>query len=182
MEEQKIIELLFARSEPALSELDRSYGRLVQSIMGHILNDEEDIKECVNDTWLAVWNTIPPQRPDSLLNYVCRIAKNKALHRYRDEHRKKRSAVMVALDELSEFLPGDSLDEQYNMRETIRILNAFLAEQTEENRNIFVLRYWVGLRPDEIAIKTGLTKNTIAIRLTRMRKGLKACLREEGIM
>lgn len=102
----KNITVLFDRPEPAFSELDHSYGRLVQNIMEHILNDEEDIKECVNDTWLAVWNTIPPQRPDSLLKYVCRIAKNKALHRHRDEHRKKRSAVTVVLDELSEFLPG----------------------------------------------------------------------------
>ena len=181
MEEQRIINLLFERAEPVLAELDRKYGRLVYKIMSNILDNEEDIRECMNDTWLAVWNSIPPQRPDSLLQFVCRIAKNKALHRYRDGHRKKREGLTVSLEELSDYLPGTSLEEEYTMGEAIRILNLFLGEQTQENRNIFVLRYWAGVKPEDIAARTGLSRNAVSIRLSRMRKGLKARLRKEGL-
>jgi RNA polymerase sigma-70 factor (ECF subfamily) len=182
MDEVKIMELLFARSERAVTELELQYGRLIRDIISHILHNQEDEAECVNDTWMAVWNAIPPQRPHSLISYVCRVAKNLALHRYRDDHRQKRSAMLVALSELEECLEGGNVEDEVLRRELIRGINGFLGQLSEDNRNIWVLHYWMGATPGEIAAKTGMGKNTIAIRLTRMRKGLRSYLEQEELI
>ena len=101
MDDDRIIELFFARSEQAVTELSRKYGTVCRRTAENILNDRRDAEECLNDAYLAVWNTVPPQRPDPLLSYVCRIVRNQALKRYHANAARKRNSVYdAALEEI----------------------------------------------------------------------------------
>lgn len=182
MEEQRLLDMLFARSDRAVQELERQYGRLVRLVADNVLNNHEDASECVNDTWLAVWNSIPPNRPDSLLNYVCRTAKNIALKRFRDDHRKKRSGMTVALEELENCLEGASLEEELGEKEIIFAMNTYIGTLDRDNRFIWVYHFWTGASPEEIAERLGMTKSAVTNRLFRMRKGLRAYLEKEGLL
>ncbi len=128
MDDNQIIELFFKRSESAIGELDQKYGNLCRSVSKNVLGSEEDASEAVNDTYLAVWNQIPPEKPENLLGYVLKIAKNRSLNilRFRSA-RKRDSYYQVALDELEECLPGKSDVEAARMiipcRATRRISN-----------------------------------------------------------
>lgn len=182
MEEQRLLDMLFARSDRAVQELERQYDRLVRLVADNVLNNHEDASECVNDTWLAVWNSIPPNRPDSLLNYVCRTAKNIALKRFRDDHRKKRSGMTVALEELENCLEGASLEEELGEKEIIFAMNTYIGTLDRDNRFIWVYHFWTGASPEEIAERLGMTKSAVTNRLFRMRKGLRAYLEKEGLL
>lgn len=182
MEEQKLLDMLLARSDRAVQELEGQYGRLVGMIANNILGSPEDASECTNDTWLAVWNSIPPNRPDSLMNYVCRIAKNIALKRFRDDHRRKRSGMTVALDELADCLAGVSLEDAYAEQEIIRAMNVYIGTLDKENRFIWVCHFWTGASAEEIAERLGMTKGAVVNRLSRMRKGLRKYLGQEGLV
>ena len=94
MEDSEIISLFFARSEQAVAELDRQYGAAVKKTASNILPDRLDAEECVNDTYLRVWNSIPPQRPNPLVSFVCKIARNLALDRYRSSRAEKRNGSL----------------------------------------------------------------------------------------
>ena len=109
MDDDRIIELFFERSEQAIVELSGKYGSVCSRIAQNILNDQLDSEECVNDAYLVVWNSIPPQRPDSLAGYVCSIVRNIALNKYHRNTAKKRNSVYdVALEEIAEYLPSGS--------------------------------------------------------------------------
>ena len=102
MDDDRIIELFFARSEQAITELSRKYGTVCRRVAENILNDRRDAEECLNDAYLAVWNTVPPRRPDPLMSYVCRIVRNQALKRYHANAARKRNSVYdAALEELA---------------------------------------------------------------------------------
>lgn len=182
MEDQRIISLLFSRSEEALKELEHSYGRLVRSIANNIVHNQETALECENDTWLAVWNTIPPTRPESLGNYVCRIVKNISLTRYRDEHCKKRNASIVQWDELEECLAGASMEDEAALHEITEAINGFLKKQEWENRMIWMSYYWSGVSVAEIAERLQLRKGAVKMRLSRMRMALRSNLEKEGLL
>ena len=118
MEDREIIRLLFERSEGAISALSQKYGALCFQIADGILNDRQDAEECVNDAWLGAWNSIPPQTPDPLRAYICRIARNCALKRLRANSALKRgSRFEVSLSELEDCIPGSPLDEQLSAGE-----------------------------------------------------------------
>ena len=105
LDDEGILDLFYERSEQAVTELDRKYGAAVRRTAGNILRDRLDVEECLNDTWLAAWNTIPPQRPDPLVSYVCRIARNLAVKRWRAETAAKRNGNYdLVLDELEECI------------------------------------------------------------------------------
>lgn len=182
MQEEQIIELLCARSEKAVDVLSKEYGKLVVCIADNIVGNREDAKEIENDTYMAVWNTIPPQRPHSLVNYICRIAKNIALKRYRDEHAKKRSAVFVAIDELENCLPSPSAYDQWSAEQIGKAIDCFLGTLDRESRLAFIYRYWSGISVKQIAKLLGLTPTNVSTRLSRTRTKLKAYLREEGLL
>lgn len=182
MEDQKIVSMLFSRSEEALKELEYSYGRLVRSIADNIVHNRETALECANDTWLAVWNTIPPTRPESLGNYVCRIVKNIALTRFRDEHCKKRNASIVQWDELEECLAGASMEDEVGLHAVTEEINVFLKKQEWENRMIWMCYYWSGVSVAEIADRLRMRKGTVKMRLSRMRTALRADLEKEGLL
>lgn len=182
MEDNTIIRLFWERSECAIESLSAKYGRLVRQISANILANEEDALECVNDTWLGVWNAIPPARPEKLMPYVCQIARNISLKRHRDNTAKRRdSRGDLPIAELEDCLPGPSVEEIWSARELGRTIDRFLDTQETENRVIFLRRYWFSDPVSEIAARMGMSENQISVRLSRMKKRLKAYLAKEGI-
>lgn len=179
-EDTDIIDLFYKRSQKAVTELDEKYGKLIFQVSNNILNNAEDASECVNDTYLGVWNTIPPKRPESLIHYVCCLARNISLTRFRDAHAKKRSAVLVALDELENYIPDQSLEEQVAVRQLGQAIDAFLDTLDQRSRLVFLYRYWMGDSVQVIAKTLGISSNSVSSRLSRTRKKLKDYLQEEG--
>lgn len=181
MDDRKILTLFGCRAEQALTVLDQKYGMLLQSIAKNILPDPRDVQECVNDTYWAVWNRIPPENPDPLSAYICRIARNIALKRRRDDRAQKRfSEYDLSLDELAACLAGPSLETQLDARELGRAIDAFLDTVAKENRILFLRRYWFGDSVQEIASSMGIRENSVSVRLHRTRNQLKAYLIQEG--
>ena len=184
MDDGEILALYAARSEQAISETRTKYGQYCIAIAYRILASVEDSQECVSDTWLAAWNSIPPARPERLQAYLGRITRNNALHRVRDAAAKKRGGgvVAVALSELDECVTsGDTPEDAMIRRELSESLSRFLSSQPKEKRVVFVLRYWYLYSVREIARKTGLRENTVSSILFRPRKQLKSHLEQEGV-
>lgn len=181
MDDWQIIELFWKRSPKAIEKITEKYQRLICSVIRNIVGNESDVQECENDTYLALWNSIPPNRPYSLLHYTCRLAKNIAYNRYDYCTRKKRCAALVALDELADDLSTLSLEEEWSNRQLGQAINRFLGQLDQENRVIFVRRYWYGQAEQEIAEKLELSRNSVALRLSRTRKKLKLYLQKEGV-
>ena len=185
MDDQEIIDLFWARSEAAISAAEEKYGKHCYSIAYQILGDHEDAMECVNDTYLRAWNSIPPEHPESLAAFLGRITRNLSLNRYKQKHAKKRgeSETDLALEELEQcmsFASGQDPAEALELQALTDAINDFLSHQSERNRNIFVQRYWL-LRPiREIASFYGISESVIKITLFRMRKKLAKLLQEEG--
>ena len=181
MEDQKIIKLLFARSEAALTALARRFGQRLHQTAMSILGSFRDAEETVNDTYLAVWNTIPPAKPDPLAPFVYKIGRNTALNRLRSNLAQKRNGTYdLSLDELAGAIPGSALEEQVEAQELGRAIDAYLDTLSYENRNIFLRRYWFGDSVKAIAKAFSLTQNTVSVRLSRMRSGLRTYLIKEG--
>ena len=183
MHDSRIIELLFERDEASLAELERKYGAACYSVARNILGNDADAEECVNDSYLGVWNSIPPHRPEKLLPYVCRIVRNLATKKYHQNTAQKRNSFYdVALDELSDCLFASySPETDAAARQTGEYINAFLGTLDVLSRVIFVRRYWFSDSPEEIAQKVGKSKNFVAVRLTRTRQKLREYLRERGV-
>ena len=183
MEDKQILELYWARSEQAIAETGRKYGAPVRRVALNILRDEQDA-ECVNDTWLGAWNSIPPQRPDPLLTYLCKIARNAALSRRRASLAQKRnSSFDVALEELEACLAApDSPEGELEARDLATAINGFLAELPYEDRYVFLRRYWYGDELSRIADQMGGHSHRLSVRLSRTRKKLKNYLEKEGLL
>ena len=184
MEDSGILELYFLRNEQAIQETDRKYGRLCHGIAVNVLSDRQDSEECVNDTYLAVWNAIPPQKPDPLRTFVCKIARNLAAAKYHANTAKKRnSRYDAALDELEGCLAaGGSVEEAYDAKELSEAINAFLSSLSYTDRFLFVRRYWYSDSMQDIAAMTGSTANSVAVRLYRLREKLRHYLIREGLL
>ena len=184
MDDRKIIELFRERSEQAIAELADKYGAVCSNIALHILNNRQDAEECVNDTYLGVWNTIPPQNPDPLISYVCRIARNLAIKRYHRNTAAKRNSIYdVALDELENCFPDShSVEEAFDAAETARIIDAFLETLDRDSRVLFVRRYWYADSIGELAVLFQTGKHNVSVRLSRIREKLKQYLIREGVV
>lgn len=184
MEDKKIIDLFFARSEQAIEHLDEKYGRLVTVLAEQIINDKEDAKECKNDTFLAVWNTIPPQRPNYLKAYVCKITRNLALKKVDLKSAKKRSNFyQVTLDELGESVSGGTIPQDLmEAKELVKYINQFLRNTDEQQRMLFIRRYFYGDSVESLAERFKMRPNTVSTRLSRLRKLLKAYLKEQEVV
>ena len=184
MEDEQIIALFFERSEQAIGELDRKYGAAAAKTAGNILRDRQDVEECVNDTWLGVWNSIPPQRPKPLCSYVCRIARNLAVSRLRSETAAKRNRGLdLVLEELEDFLPsGQSVEADYDYKETVEGINRFLESLSYDDRFLFVRRYWYADSVKEIAAAMQRKESLISLRLFRLREKLRKTLQKEDLL
>ena len=183
MQDSKIIDLFFERSEQAITELSLKYEKLCKQISVNILGNEEDALECINDSYLGVWNTIPPTKPDNLKYYLCRIVRNNALKRYHSNTALKRNShYNVALQELEECISGNnSIENELNSAEITRLIDSFLAMQKKENRIIFVRRYFFGDSIADISKMMEISENNISVRLTRLRAVLRNHLEKEGV-
>ena len=184
LEDKEILELYWARSEQAILETGRKYGAAVKRVAWNILADAQESEECVNDTWLAAWNCIPPRRPDPLLTYLCKIARNLALNRRRSNFaRKRNSSFDLALEELEDVLSGSCGPERdYEARELAEAVNGFLSALSREDRLAFLRRYWYGDPVKRIAAGLGLGEHQVSVRLSRIRKKLKNYLEKEGLL
>ena len=178
-----ILSLFFARSERAIEELGRKYGAPVTRVAGGILGDRRDTEECVSDTWLAAWNAIPPARPHPLLTWICAVARNLALKRYHaDTARKRHSRYDVALSELEAQIPAlETVETEYAARALTAALNTFLDGCGEEDRFLFVRRYWFADSVSHLAGVLHCTPHRVSVRLFRLRKRLQSYLEKEGI-
>ena len=156
MEDSKIINLFFERSEQAIRELDCKYGGVVRKTAANILDDRQDVEECVNDTYLKVWNSIPPKAPDPLAPYVCRISRNLAINRYHANHAGKRGTNYgLVLDEMEECIPsGVSVETELEAKELSAAINRFLSTLPPEDRFLFVRRYWYADSVTDLAAVT----------------------------
>ena len=184
MDDSKIIELFYERSEQAIIELSNKYGTICRKAADNILNNKLDSEECVNDAFLGVWNTIPPQKPDQLLSYVCRIVRNLAIKKYYENTAQKRSSIYdVALDEIADCLPASfSVEDEIAAKEAAELIDSFLETLDQQSRVMFVRRYWHADSIEELAGLFHKSKHYISVRLSRIRKALKQHLIEEGYL
>ncbi|MBE6908658.1 MAG: sigma-70 family RNA polymerase sigma factor [Ruminococcaceae bacterium] len=182
MEDQAIIELYFARSEDAVGETDRKYGAFCRRVACNILSVREDAEECVNDTYHAAWNAIPPERPASLRAYLGAITRNLSVARWRTEHAQKRFAGMeTLLSELDECVPArEGTEADFARGELTEAIAAWLRGLAPDDRALFVRRYWYGDAVKALAKECGVGENQMAQRMRRLRRGLRAALEEGG--
>lgn len=182
MEDKQILELLWNRVEGVLDALAQKFGKRLHHTAMNILGNRQDAEEAVNDTYLALWNAIPPEKPDPLAGYVHRTGRNVALKKFRYLTAQKRSTQYeVSLEELSGILPAPSLEEMLDARELGQAIDRFLDTVSRENRILFLRRYWFGDSIKHLSKATGISENTISVRLSRLRAQLKDYLYKEGI-
>ncbi len=175
MDDDMILQLLWTRADSAISALAQRFGtRLMHTAQNFLSN--EDAEECVNDTYLAIWNAIPPKRPQPLTPYVLRVGRNIVLNRLRSLSAQKRSGYELSLDELSAYISAPS----QTGRELGQTITAYLDTLSRNNRVIFVRRYWFGDSVKAIAADLSMRDNAVSVRLSRMREGLRSYLNEEG--
>ena len=184
MIDEKIVDMYWARSESAIEETSKKYGRYFHTIAYNILRNEEDSQECVSDTYLSAWKAMPSERPRKLSAFLGRITRNLALSRYEYYSAEKRGGcqVSLALDELAECVPENGDYDPVTDRVILKdVLNRFLEELDENSRNIFVSRYFYLNSSGEIAKKYSMTENNVNVILYRVRNRLKDILKQEGI-
>lgn len=183
MDDKEIVQLYWDREHRAITETASKYGGYCNAIAKNILGNQEDTEECVNDTYLNAWNSLPPHRPAILSTYLGKITRNLAFDRFRSNHAEKRGKgeINLVLDELAECVSGtDCVEDAVNQHELMKTINAFLATLPKEKCDIFLLRYWYVCPVSEIAEKCGMTTGSVSAALSRMRRKLKAYLIERG--
>ena len=181
MEDKRIIELFWERSEAAIKESAKKYGRYLRRIAFNVLGNEQDCEEVENDTYLRAWNSIPPEKPSSLKGYLAVICRNLACNRYNINTAKKRGEHDKALSELSDALPEDDgrdLAESVALRQAVE---KFLLSLDEKTRNIFLQRYFYLYPLASIAKGNGMKESAVSMLLFRTRKKLKEYLQKEDI-
>ncbi len=179
--DSEIIELYLTRDERAVSETDKKYGRELFRICYAILGDRTDAEECKNDTYVKAWDTIPKERPRNLLQYISRIARNKALDKYRSRKLKKNLSNAPAADELDELL-RDRMAENENQAFILRdLLTAFVRNLPERRRYIFVGRYYAEQKVKTIAKKLKISEPTVYRELEEIKAELKQYLTENEV-
>lgn len=183
MEDAAIVELYWQRSEEAIPETERKYGKYCGTIAQNICHSPEDAEECVNDTWLRAWNAMPPNRPSVLSAFFGKITRNLSFDRYKMLHRKKRGSgqIELVLDELEEVVSGsESPEGAFMQKELAAEINRFLNQLPKEKRVMFVLRYWFAESIPEIARRCKKSENNVSVSLNRVRRSLKTYLTERG--
>ena len=183
MDDASIVALYWQRSESALQHTADKYGRYCHSIALGILNSRPDAEECVNDTWLRAWHSMPPKRPEFLGGYLGRITRNLSLDRLRRRRTARRGGeAALALEELSDCLPArETAESEFDRRELARALERFLAGLNNRQRRLFLLRYWY-LRPvKQAAAELGMRENAASAGLLRLGRALGTFLEQEGV-
>ncbi len=184
IDDEKIIEMFFERSEQAIREMDMKYGKLCHNLSYSIVNNRHGAEECVNEAYFGAWNAIPPARPDPLLSYIAKIVRNVSLKIYwRKEAAKRSGHYKIALEEIEGCIADrKTVEDEIEARELACIIGEFLDTLTVENRVIFTRRYWFADSYKDIAEFMGLSEKTISVRLTRIREKMKQYLIEREVL
>ena len=183
MDDKTIVQMYWDRDEKAISATSEKYGSYCFSIAENILANYEDAEECVNDTWLGTWNSIPANRPSVLSAYLGKIVRNLSFNLYKKNKAEKRGSgqLLLVLDELSELIADSSRpEEEWDGKLLSGAINSFLAELPAEKRKLFVCRYWYADSVKDIAKRFGMTENNVSVTLSRMRNRLHNYLTESG--
>lgn len=181
MTDSQIIALFWERNEDAIRETDRAYGRRLFNISDKLLHSAEDAEESVSDTYLKTWETIPPQRPVCFFAYLAKLCRNFSLARIQWQSAAKRSAQIVVLTrEMEECIPDQSHQRKLEGAELGQLLNAFLERISQENRLIFLRRYWYADTIEEIAVRYCFSQSKVKTQLHRTRRKLQQFLEQEG--
>lgn len=181
MDDNRIVELFWRRSEEAIGAAEEQYGNLCRIIARNLLRNEEDVRECVNDTWHSLWNAIPPERPDKLLPFVAKITRNLAMKRLRYHNAAKRQAVVLSFEELDACIPdGKTVEQALEGKELSRLIDAFLDTLDQESRNLFLRRYWFFDSVRQLSRSFGMSESKVKVKLFRMREALKQYLETEA--
>lgn len=183
MDDTKIVQLYWDRNEQAIPATADKYGNYCTSITKNILGNHEDVEECVNDTYMNAWNSMPPHRPSILSAFLGKIVRNLSFNRYKHDTADKRGGgeLPVVLDELSELVSGkDDVEEEICHNELVRSIDTFLDNLSPKQRSIFVSRYWYADSISEIAICHGMNDSAVSMTLSRLRLKLHNYLLERG--
>ena len=184
MDDAKIIQLFWDRSQDALTEVQSKYGQYCFSIANNVLSDSSDSEECVNDCLLKAWNSIPPGNPACLKTYLGKLTREIAVDRLRKKTAAKRvpESETIPFDELDEIIGERGPDASVGVRELSRLISAFLRSQKEEDRNLFIRRYWYGDPIAKICERYGYGKSRVLVKLKRTRDKLARYLKKEGYL
>lgn len=184
MEDKDIIELYCARDEQAIVETKSKYDRYCHTIANNILHNNEDAEECVNDTYMGAWNSIPPHKPELLSAFLGKITRNLSLKRWRAGTADKRGGgeTALALDELQECIPAaDNVHEAIEVQELAAVIDTFLRELSEDERRVFICRYWYVDSITDICGQFGFGQSKVKMMLSRTRAKLLKRLEKEGV-
>ena len=184
MEDFQIVKLYWARNESAISESDRKYGRMLRSLSYSCLASHQDAEECVNDTYLDAWNTIPPERPTYLGAFLSKITRRISIDRFRHDHRKKRGGLGNVTEELTDCIPDSqpSPFAEYENKRLRKAINRFLSVLPDERRVMFVKRYFYAEPISQIARELNLTESNVKVTLHRTRESLRQYLGKEDLL
>ena len=182
MEDTKIIALFFDRNEHAVVETDRAYGRKLYVLANNILNNREDAQECVSDTYMETWKSIPPKHPKYFYAFLASVCRNMSFNKLDWRLAAKRNAEVVALtQEMETCIPDSRQNAEMDRRELRRLLEAFLESLSKESRLIFLRRYLYVDTVAEIAARYGISESKVKTQLHRTRTKLHTYLAKEGI-
>ena len=183
MDDAKIVQLYWDRNEQAIPATVDKYGSYCTSIAKNILGDHEDAEECVKDTYLNAWNSMPPHRPSILSTFLGKIVRNLSFNRYKHNTADKRGGgeLPVVLDELSDLVSGkDDVEQEIDRKELVNAIDAFLERLPTDKRSIFISRYWHTDSISEIAVWHGMSDGAVSMTLNRLRLKLHNYLLERG--
>ena len=182
MDDNKIVELYLLRDETAIRQTAEKYGSRLRSLAYGIVEDTQTAEECENDTYMEAWNTIPPTRPDNFMAFLSKITRNLSLRRLEFLTREKRSAAIVlSLDELAGVLPDERFSPEASDEYVGKLISAFLRNQKEDARNVFIRKYFFFDSIREISVRYSFTESKVKNMLFRTRNKLKEYLIKEGI-
>lgn len=182
MNDEQIVQLFWDRSQQGLVHVQETYGRLIRSICGNILSDPRDAEEAAADTYLRLWRSIPPARPENLQAYILRLSRNAALDLLRSKNREKHDRRReVLFSELDSCLPTRCTNlEKLEERELSAQISRYLSTLDKLSRSLFIRRYYFTEDLDTLSKHFHMTKPVISARLYRIRKGLRSHLEKEG--
>ncbi len=183
--DERIIDLYWERDEDAIKATDEKYGKYLFAISYNILKSRLDGEECMNDTYLATWERIPPARPSLLQRFLSKIMRNISINKYKHAHAQKRipSELTASLEELEECIAGIAIEnEDEAVTQVSRVLNAYLHSVPERERFLFVCRYYYADPVDTIAKMLEISDKSVYRTLSKMREELRQALAKEGIV
>lgn len=183
MEDYKIVDLYWSRSEQAIEETARKYNNYCYSIAYNILENHEDAEECVNDTYVDAWNQIPPHSPTILSTFLGKITRRISIDKWRWKHAQKRGngEVVLVLEELGECITDDNtIEREMEQKELAKVINAFVKQLPDIEQRVFLCRYWYMDSIATICKQFGFSESKVKSMLYRIRKKLRKELIKEG--